>query len=301
MPETIYREFTTVEELNAEYDVEANPKTAAYVEAFTERSARTREELPCRLDVPFGPTREETFDVFSGGDGPRPTVFFVHGGWWRSTTSKLWSYVAQGPGAHGFTTVVENYALCPTVTVSEIVRQHRAAFAAMWHRAEELGVDRENIVVTGHSAGGHAMAALLATDWVDDYGLPERPFKMAIPVSGVFDLVPVTKCWLAPYLQLPPLEAARLSYHRPLGPAVPTLAVVGGEESAEFHRQTREWTEAGVAAGLPVRWADAPGRDHFDVLDELADPEGLITREIVAVLGREPQPQPVSASASASD
>lgn len=283
MPKPLYRQFTTVEELNTQYDVEANPRIGEYIESFTTRSEQTRKETDCRLDIPYGPTQEETFDLFVGGSGPRPTVFFVHGGWWKVTTSKLWSYLAQGPLAHGITTVIENYALAPTVTVSEIVRQHRAAFATMWHRAGELGIDRDNIVIAGHSAGGHAVAALLDTDWVNDYGLPVQPFKAAIPISGVFDLLPMTKCWLAPYLQLSLPEAVELSYLTAFERIPETLAVVGSKESEEFLRQTREWTERLQAADLPARWV-APERDHFDVLEELADPNGLINEAVLGFL-----------------
>lgn len=275
---TIYQQYATVEELNEQYDVEANPRTGEYVADFIARSERARAELVCRLDVPYGPTVDETFDVFSGGDGLRPTVFFVHGGWWKVTTSKFWSYLAYGPAAHGVTTVVENYALCPKVSVSEIVRQHRAAFATTWRRAKELGIDRDNIVIAGHSAGGHAVAALLDTDWVGDYGLPAQPFKAAIPISGVFDLLPMSRCWLAPYLQLSLREVADLSYLTPFESLPPTLAVVGGAESDEFLRQTREWTQALEAEGLPASWVAPVGRDHFTILEELADPHGQITQ-----------------------
>lgn len=284
MSRTIYRQYATVEELNGQYDVEANPRTGEHVADFIARSEQARAELDCRLDVPFGPTFDETFDVFSGGAGLRPTVFFVHGGWWKVTTSKFWSYLAYGPAAHGITTVVENYSLCPKVSVSEIVRQHRAAFATMWRRADELGIDRDNIVIAGHSAGGHAVAALLDTDWVGEYGLPAQPYKATIPISGVFDLLPMTRCWLAPYLQLSLAEVTDLSYLTPF-PALPqTLAVVGGEESEEFHRQTREWTEAHQADGLPARWTAPAGRDHFTILEELADPKGQITQAVLEFL-----------------
>jgi arylformamidase len=279
----LYKKYENVDELNAQYDVEANPQTQVYVESFAARSAQARDEIHCQLDIPFGPTRAETFDVFFCDGGIRPAAFFVHGGWWRATTSKLWSYVAVGPLVHGITTVVTNYAHCPNVTVAEIVRQHRAAFASVWHRAEEFGIDRDNIVIAGHSAGGHAMAALSATDW-EDYGLPAHPFRATVPISGVFDLLPVARCWLAPYLQLSLSEAVTLSYCEPLDWLPPTLAVVGGNESEEFIRQTCEWAESQQSAGLPANWEAVPGRDHFDILEELAQPDGLITKAILNFL-----------------
>lgn len=285
MPAPLYREFTTVEEITALYDIEATvPDFGAYAADYVQRSAATRARLGGTLDVRFGPTLAETFDVFPGGDGSRPTVFFVHGGYWKATDSKVWSYVADGLAPHGVTTVVSNYALAPQVSVAEIVRQHRAAFATMWQRAEELGVDRDNIVVAGHSAGGHAVAALLATDWVGEYGLPAQPFVGALPVSPVFDLRPLPHSWLAPYLQLTPADALALSHLAPVSP-VPTHVVVGTRETAEFERQSRDWAAAGQEAGLPVELT-LLDHNHFTILDELSDPDGVLTRAALGHLGR---------------
>jgi arylformamidase len=288
MPVALYRDFTTVEEITALYDIEATvPDFGAYATDFMERSAATRARLGGLLDVRFGPTLAETFDVFPGGDtvqSARPTVFFVHGGYWKSTDSKVWSYVADGLAPHGVTTVVSNYALAPQVTVAEIVRQHRAAFATAWQRAEEFGINRENIVIAGHSAGGHAVAALLATDWAGEYGLPAQPFVGALPVSPVFDLRPLPHSWLAPYLQLTPAEALALSHLAPVS-AVPTHVVVGNRETSEFERQSRDWAQAGQDAGLPVELS-VVDHNHFTILDELADPEGLLARAALGYLGR---------------
>ncbi|MGY1814777.1 alpha/beta hydrolase [Blastococcus sp. SYSU D00820] len=285
MPAPLYRDLTTVEEITALYDIEATvPDFGAYAADFVARSAATRERLGGIIDVRFGPTLAETMDVFPGGDGPRPTVFFVHGGYWKATDSKVWSYVADGLVPHGVTTVVSNYALAPQVTVAEIVRQHRAAFATAWQRADELGIDRDNIVIAGHSAGGHAVAALLATDWAGEYGLPAQPFTGAVPVSPVFDLRPLPHSWLAPYLQLTPADALALSHLAPVSP-VPTHVVVGTRETPEFERQSTDWAAAGTAAGLPVE-VTLLDHNHFTILDELSDPEGVLTRIALGYLGR---------------
>ena len=55
-------------------------------------------------------------------------------------------------------------------------------------------------------------------------------------------------------------------------------AVAGGDESAEFLRQTRDFAAAwgGTAEALP-------GADHFTVIAPLADPESALTRRAVAL------------------
>jgi arylformamidase len=285
----LYRGFHTVEQLDEQYNLTHTvPDFAAVAASWDTRSTLTRSRLPGRLDVRYGPTVAETVDIFPGSlDGPsnRPALLFVHGGYWMRTTSKQWSYLAEGLAPHGVTTFVENYALCPEVTVAEIVRQHRAAFAWLWGHAGELGVDRDNIVLAGHSAGGHAVAALLGTDWPGQYGLPAQPFRAAVTISGIFDLRPLPYTYLAPWLQLPPSEAAALSpqLHLP-AQSPPTLVAVGAGETAELRRQSRDWTAACQAAGLPMELTELP-RDHFDILDELADPAGQLARAVLGLLG----------------
>jgi acetyl esterase/lipase len=79
--------------------------------------------------VPFGPTVEETLDIFPAQDPDAPILVFIHGGYWRSLSSKEFSLFARGPVGLGFTVVITNYALCPKVTLPEITRQSRAAIA----------------------------------------------------------------------------------------------------------------------------------------------------------------------------
>ena len=284
----LYREFGTVEELTAQYDIEATvPDFGAYAADYVARSEATRQRLGGTLDVQYGATLTETYDVLPGADdGLSPALFFVHGGYWKATDAKVWSYVADGMAPHGVTTVLEDYTLAPAVTVAEIVRQHRAAFAHLYRNAEQFGIDRTKIVVAGHSAGGHAIGALLATDWAGQYGLPAQPFAGALPVSAVMDLRPLVHSFVQPWLNLTPGEAAALSPQLHLPTEVPpTLAVVGTKETDEFERQSRDWAAACVAAGLPVEFRTLD-RNHFDILDDLADPDGELARAVLGFLGR---------------
>ena len=99
----LYRQFTTQEEIDEEYDVEKSaPDFQRYAEFNINESKKARDELECLLDVPFGPTVEEN-STLSGQDPDAPILVFIHGGYWRSNSSKEFSWVARGPVALGFT------------------------------------------------------------------------------------------------------------------------------------------------------------------------------------------------------
>jgi len=152
----LYRNFATQEELDAQYDLEGTvPEVSLYEDFYAQESEKVRAELNHRLGVPFGPTLAEHLDLYPapGTEHAAPVLVYLHGGYWRSRTSKEFGFVARGPASHGVATAVVNYALCPVVSIDEIVRQTRAALAWTFKSAASFGGDSERIHVAGHSAG----------------------------------------------------------------------------------------------------------------------------------------------------
>ncbi|MCH8550335.1 MAG: alpha/beta hydrolase [Natronospirillum sp.] len=283
----LYRDFTTQEAIDAAYNPSiGRTDGAALMQSFTERSAATRAALKCRLDLRFGPTIDETLDYFParGGTGA-PLHVFIHGGYWRSLSSKDFSYMAKGLVKSGVNVAIINYALCPRVTLGEIVRQSRAALAWLYGSAAELGFDRSNITVSGHSAGGHLLGMLLATDWAGDYELPNDLIRGGVAISGLFDLGPFPWSWLQPKLQLAGRDVRELSpLFQPVRVNCPLLAAVGELESDEFHRQSQAWV-AHLQTEFPNQshhYLSVPARDHFSIIDDLAAGEGPLMDAVQA-------------------
>jgi arylformamidase len=285
---TLYREFTKQEEIDTQYDPERGvPDFGVYARFFVGESASVRKDLKCMLDVRFGPTVEETLDIFPAADPDAPILVFIHGGYWRRLSSKEFSLVARGPVALGITTVVTNYALCPKVTLPEITRQSRAAIAWLYRADHPAVGNRNRIFVAGHSAGGHQTARLLGTDWQNDYGLPDDVIKGGFAISGLFDLRPLRYSWLQPMIQLSEEIVRNESpqFNIPVRSA-PLIATVGGDETSEFKRQSTDYVEALKAAG---HWADyyaQPGKNHFTAIDGFLDPKSDLcgcVRSFIAV------------------
>ena len=278
----LYRQFGTQDEIDDQYNVERSvedPKP--YFEFFVGESAKARDDLDCMLDVSFGPTIEETVDVFPAKDPDAPILLFIHGGYWRRLSSKEFSLVARGPVARGITVIVTNYALCPKVTIPEITRQSQAALS--WVRRSDLvfAGSRDRIYVSGHSAGGHQVARLLSTDWATDYGLPHDVIKGGYAISGLFDLGPLRYSWLQPLLQLNEDVIQRESpqFHIPTA-APPLIADVGGAESNEFRRQSAEYIEAWQTMGLKGAYSEQAGKNHFSAIQGFIDADSELCNAV---------------------
>jgi arylformamidase len=104
-----------------------------------------------------------------------------------------------------------NYALCPIVSIDEIVRQVRASIAWAFRHGGEFGADTSRLTISGHSVGGHLVAMALATDWRGGYGLPPDFIKGAVAISGVYDLGFVPYSYIQPKVQATWDQVLRLS------------------------------------------------------------------------------------------
>ena len=280
----LYRDFATQEELDAHYNVLGNVDDPdAYIAGWMQRSAEVVARLDCRLDVRFGPTLAEYCDVFPAGAGS-PVHVFIHGGYWRRFSARDHDFVVPRLVEAGLSVVVVNYALCPIVTLDEIVRQVRAAIAWTFAHAAEFGADPKRLTISGHSAGGHLTAMALLTDWAGDYGLPPDLIKGAVAISGLYDLGFLPYCYIQPKVQATWDQVRRLSpiHHLPAA-APPLLVAVGGDEPDEFRRQSRDFHAAWRSAGLPGTFHESPGKHHLTVLEELEDAGSELTRALVRI------------------
>jgi arylformamidase len=129
---------------------------------------------------------------------------------------------------------------------------------------------------------------MLATDWrALDASLPPDLVSAAYTISGLFDLAPLVQTSLNQALRLDEAAAREASPLLWKPPAHGSLdAVVGGEESAEYFRQSRSLAEAWGAAGLAARFAAIPGANHFTVIAPLADPGSSMTLRLKQLAGR---------------
>lgn len=266
--------------LEAQYDNRARvAEHAAALARWAEASALARRGSPqAQLDLAYGEGAGERLDVFPVAQANAPVLLYFHGGYWRALDKSDFSFVAPAFNAQGALVVVPNYALCPAVTIEQIVLQVAQAVVWVWRNAAGLGGDPSRIALVGHSAGGHLATMLLSCRWkelADD--LPLQPLAGAMSISGLYDLEPLRHTpFLQTDLRLTPASVARLSpafFPRPKSGRL--YAAVGLNESDEFLRQNRLIRDVWGPTAVPV-CETIPSSNHFTVLNSLVDPAGRL-------------------------
>lgn len=271
------------------------PGHAAHFTRWAADSQSSRERLPCQLNLAYGSGTGETLDIFPAAKSTTghkvPVLVFIHGGYWRSLDKADHSFIAPAFTQVGACVVVPNYALCPAISIPDIVQQMVAALAWTWRHVADFGGDPENITVIGHSAGGHLAAMLLTTDWTAQApDLPPGLVKNAMSISGLYDLEPVRQTPFLGELRLTPeqvLQASPVLLPRPVQGRL--YSVAGGDESEEFLRQNQLIRQAWGAESVPV-CESLSGLNHFSVLDALVQPSHRLNQLALELIGLEKLP-----------
>jgi len=266
------------------YEVEYNnrarvPEHPALIAGWARDAAAYRKTHAPRV-ISYGTGARHVIDLFAG-DGDGPIVVFIHGGYWQALDGSSFSHLARGLNAHGLSVAIPSYDLCPNVTVEEIIAEMRMA-------SRELARLGERLVISGHSAGGHLAACMLATDWTAfDASLRQDLVIAAYAISGLFDLGPLVDTSINKALGLDQSTARAASplFWRPR--VRRSLdAVVGEAESAEYFRQSRTIVELWGKAGVVTRFGTVAGANHFTAIAPLADPDSPMVLRLKELAGR---------------
>jgi arylformamidase len=249
-----------------------------YLADWTARTASLARKVGARLDLRYGDGARHRIDFFPCGRTQRPTLFFIHGGYWQMSDKENYGSIAEGPIAQGVNVALVEYTLAPAIRMDGIVAEIKRALAWLQTRLGSLGAAADGVYVAGHSAGGH-LAAMVAG---------EPGVAGGMPISGLFDLEPIRLSYLNDKVGLDPDEAERNSpmAHIPRA-APPQIVAVGGAELPELQRQSAEYCAALTARGLRARHLVLPGEDHFSILEELANPQGKLTAALMSLIAGE--------------
>jgi arylformamidase len=280
MEPVVREEGQAVLDYEAEYNNRQRvPEYPEVAERWSMLAAAYRLAGTTELDQPYGPRERHRYDLFHAAAEDAPLAVYIHGGYWQRGDRKDYSFVARELNAGGITVAIPSYTLSPTVSIMEIGDEIQQCLAALWKKTGKQPL------VIGHSAGGHLTAEMLARSWSGFAGVPNDLVRSGYAISGVFDLAPLIGTSLNEALGLTPGTARAASpLFRPPPPKGRRLvAVVGGDESSEFLRQSRQIAESWSKVGLDATCEVVEGTNHFTVVDELIRPGSAMLKTIVAM------------------
>ncbi|MCB1508027.1 MAG: alpha/beta hydrolase [Hyphomicrobiaceae bacterium] len=251
--------------LDTAYDNRARvPDHARWFARWAELSAAAR-QTPHESAIAYGGHPRQSLDLFHPQDPKGAPILFLHGGYWQAFDKDAFSFIGASLAALGHPCAVASYRLCPDVRVGDIVADASAATRLV---AERCGAP---VVVCGHSAGGH-LAAMLTAD-------AALPVRAGIGLSGLYQLRALVPTRVNGSLGLDEVEADRLSPAYRTPPDRPFLALVGGAESDEYHRQTRLLGESWSFA-THIETGTIEAAHHFSILDGLEQAGGALAQRI---------------------
>ena len=270
--------WTPPEDWSAAYDNRAavgEAEVEAFVAEIAARAAAFRSEMSAagraRLDQAYGDRPRQRYDLFLPDAEPTALAVFIHGGYWRTFDKSFWSHLAAGALARGAAVALPSYTLCPKVRIRDITAEiTRFLQRITSHYALPLHL-------SGHSAGGH-----LSTRSVLERGLGDRVRKV-VSISGVHDLRPLLRTSMNADLCLDVEEAREQSpiLKNPVDD-IDLTCWVGGDELPAFRQQNRLLAEAWGLLGARTEAVEAAGKNHFTVIEPLADPDSALTRTLLS-------------------
>jgi arylformamidase len=272
-------------ELVAAYDQAVwAPNREQIVRRYATQSEAARARLGAPRRFAYGPTPVEGLDLYATTRADAPINVFIHGGAWRAGLAKNYAFAAElfvRAGAHF---VVPDFAAVQDVggSLMPMADQVRRAVAWVYRNAPSFGGDPERLYVSGHSSGAHLAGVVLTTDWAREFNLPANVVKGGLCSSGMYDLKPVRLSARSNYVRFTDEMEQALSSQRHLDRlTAPVVVSYGTLESPEFQRQARDLVAAVTAAGKPMKLVIGEDYNHFEIIETLGTPYGLLGRAVL--------------------
>jgi acetyl esterase/lipase len=262
-------------ERDAAYNNTEAVKDSAVLNAARDVASQAfRAAHPLHLDLRYGPRERNLWDLYPATDPDAPCIVFIHGGYWQRNNKEGMANFIAGPVAQGWAAALPGYTLAPDASLTEIAAEIRAALDWLEAHGPAHGIAGP-VVLSGWSAGGHLAALCL------DHPL----VRAGLAISGIFELGPIRDTPLNDKLALTDDEVATLSPQRLPVVAKPLALAYGTAELPALIANSRDFHACRAAAHAPGALIPVAGANHFTIMHELRDADGVLTRHLPLLLG----------------
>ena len=281
----------TQDELDAAYNQAAYaPNMQEVLARLSAQSEVVRQRIGAPRRFSYGQGENDSLDVYSPSSfsSTAPINIFVHGGAWRAGEAKDYAFPAElfvNAGAH-FVAIDFDCVQDHDGDLLSLADQVKRAIAWIAVNAPKFGGDPTQLHLSAHSSGAHLASVALTTNWPAEFALPTDLIKSALLCSGIYDLQPVRLSARSSYVTITEESEQVLSAMRHLEKiTTPLIIAHGSKETPEFQRHAREFAAALQARNHPAELRIGQDLNHFEVLETLADPDGILGRAALRLMG----------------
>ena len=214
----------------------------------------------------YGDSLQQVLDFFPAHAANAPLHIFIHGGYWQALSQRESAMMAPALIESGQAFATLNYTLAPDARIADMIDECRTALVWLSAKAETLGFDPSRITLSGHSAGAHLAAMVMATS-SDALANTRLRVRDVILISGIYDLEPISQTSTNAPLNLTAVDVHDLSPILNLPMPGPRYRVTVAErDTPEFIRQSRDYAGLLRKAGHSVSFDLQKGLHHFDII-----------------------------------
>lgn len=228
-------------------------------------------------DLAYGTDPRQRLDLYlppSTVQAKPFTLIFIPGGCWGACDTfpkEDYRFVADPFVAQGYGVAIVNYRLFPDVRFNTIIADVAAAVEFVTAQGKGLGVPAENLVLMGHSAGGH-MAALLALDERHLQPSTRARLRGWIGFAGPYDFLPYTEDYqpalFAPEQRYPDSQPVNFVS----ADDVPALLLYGNADTRVKPRNILGLSQRLAQQGVTFQARCYDGIDHAGIIGALSRP-----------------------------
>ncbi|MFW6026614.1 MAG: alpha/beta hydrolase, partial [Candidatus Woesearchaeota archaeon] len=141
-------------------------------------------------NIKFGDEDRLKLDIYFSEDKveeKKKVIFFVHGGSWKSNNKDQFQFIGKNLARRGYIAVLPNYRLVPENRYPTQIKDIAKALKWTEDTINEYGGDSKNIILSGHSAGGHLAALIGYSDkWQNKYNITKENIRSLVLLAGVY-------------------------------------------------------------------------------------------------------------------
>lgn len=232
----------------------------------------SRDTFSLKENLSYGPEERQKLDIYLPKDQPvkKVVLVFIYGGSWESGSKDEFLFVGEAFARLGYVTVIPDYRLYPEAEFPEFVDDLALGIARLdLHLSSKCPSGRE-LVLMGHSAGGH-MAAMLATEpkYLERNGAGDVQIRALIGLAAPYDL-PLDHELVVDKFQRVKNELEANPIRLASSASPPSLLLHGADDTTAYPYHTKRMAERLAELGVPVETHIYEGVRHITLLAGLA-------------------------------